>query len=59
MYKTTSRSLQSRARKGSKGPISEKARKLNTKISKRNAAHKRWLADAMAKFEADYGYLKK
>jgi hypothetical protein len=52
MYKKASRNLQSRARSDSKRPISDRDRKINAKIAKRNAAHKQRVADSIAAFKA-------
>jgi hypothetical protein len=54
MYKTASRNMQSRTRQASQRPVSDRDRKINAKLAKRSAAHKRLLADAIAAYEANF-----
>jgi hypothetical protein len=58
MYKTVSRKMQCRTRQGSRRWVSDRDRKINAKIAKRNAAHKQRLAEDIAAYEARYGQKK-
>lgn len=55
MHKTASRNMQSRARQVARRPISDRDRKINAKIAKRNASHKQRVLTDIAAYEAIYG----